>query len=132
MKLIPLKMFRKIQKLIPILCVDSIMLNSKGEIYLKKRWHPPYKGKYSIVGGRIFRGESPIEALKRHITEESGLRIQKIKFINYIDWGFMGRCQYTFSLVFMVLVKGEPKEGRFFKDIPGTIDRASLKLIREI
>ena len=47
-----------------------------GKVLLVKRANEPNKGKWSIPGGVVKLGESLIDALKREIEEETGLKIK--------------------------------------------------------
>lgn len=60
----------------------AVIVNEDNQILLLKRadspdiWQP---GKYALVGGAVEHGESPEEAVKREIREETGLNIDKFK-----------------------------------------------------
>jgi 8-oxo-dGTP pyrophosphatase MutT (NUDIX family) len=44
-------------------------------LQLRDRAAPTYPGKWSIVGGHIEPGETPIAAARREMTEETGLQV---------------------------------------------------------
>lgn len=59
----------------------GIIINNDNQILLLRRssntdWHPH---KWALVGGKVEDGETPIEACKREIKEETGLLINKFK-----------------------------------------------------
>jgi 8-oxo-dGTP diphosphatase len=61
----------------------AIIVNSDNKILLLKRSNDPKQwmpSKWALVGGAIDKGETPEEAVKREIKEETGLEINK--FIN--------------------------------------------------
>jgi ADP-ribose pyrophosphatase YjhB (NUDIX family) len=70
--LIPAKLYKKIVELVPILCVD-VILKYHDKYALVKRSTEPLKGKWWLVGGRAFKGESTLRAAKRKVREETGL-----------------------------------------------------------
>lgn len=62
-----------------------------GEKYLMLyRNKEPNKGKWNGVGGKIEPGESPPEACKREIFEETGLLINRINFRGLVFWNNEG------------------------------------------
>jgi ADP-ribose pyrophosphatase YjhB (NUDIX family) len=62
----------------------------ENKILLIKKGRGPYTGKYVLPGGKIEFGETQIEALKRELLEETGLRCENIKLIdavsNRVQW----------------------------------------------
>lgn len=71
---IPTELFRKIHSAMPIPCVDAVIIQD-GKILLGRRTNKPAMGQYWILGGRILKGETRIEAIHRKIKEETGLDI---------------------------------------------------------
>lgn len=65
-----------------ILDVDKVLLIKKGR--------GPYIGKYDLPGGKIEFAETQIDALKREISEETGLVCSTIELIdgvsNQVQW----------------------------------------------
>lgn len=64
--------------------VGALIFNPKGEMFLMKshKW----KNKYVIPGGHIELGEKMEEALKREISEETGMKIYDAKPLHYIEF----------------------------------------------
>jgi ADP-ribose pyrophosphatase YjhB (NUDIX family) len=58
--------------------VVGVVLNDAGQILLLKH---TYRDKYpwGLPSGWLKRGEQPVEALRREIIEETGLRVEVIK-----------------------------------------------------
>ena len=56
--MIPAEQYKEIIKVLPILCVDIVIKNNRGEYLLVKRAHEPLKGRWWVVGGRVHKGES--------------------------------------------------------------------------
>ena len=65
--MIPKEFYKEILKVIPIVCVDIVICNSKGLYLLVKRKNEPLKGWWWVVGGRVLHGETAKEAAARKI-----------------------------------------------------------------
>ena len=63
----------------PIVGVGAVVLRGE-KILLVKRGNEPFKGEWSIPGGKQKVSETVVEAVKREIYEETGIRIKKLKF----------------------------------------------------
>ena len=61
--------------------VGAFIFNKKGEVLLIRREHDPYKGYWTIPGGRVNYGETLEDALKREMMEETGLEIEIIDLV---------------------------------------------------
>jgi colanic acid biosynthesis protein WcaH len=71
-------LYKKILSVIPITCVDVVII-SGNKFLLGKRSNKPAKGQWFVVGGRIIRGEKLEAAVRRHIKEELGISKIEIK-----------------------------------------------------
>lgn len=56
----------------------GIMID-EGKIALVKKGRGGYKGKLDLPGGGIEHGELPLDALKREILEETGVRVDHVE-----------------------------------------------------
>jgi len=72
---IPNEEYLRIQAVLPILCVDCLIVHGK-KILLLKRVYEPAKGQYWFPGGRIFKGEHIKDAALRKAREEVFLECQ--------------------------------------------------------
>ena len=68
----------------PIVGVGAVVLRGE-KILLVKRGNEPFKGEWSIPGGKQKVSETVVEAVKREIYEETGTRIKKLKFLDVVD-----------------------------------------------
>ena len=78
-------LYRDIIQLIPILCVDIIIKNEKGQFLLIKRSNQPLKGEYWLVGGRINHGENARDAARRKLIEEVNIKADQFEFIGIYE-----------------------------------------------
>jgi len=67
------RLYDEIKKSIPLPCVDLLITN-KGSLLLTLRNNEPGKDLWFTPGGRIHRNEPLTEAVKRVLSEETGLR----------------------------------------------------------
>lgn len=78
-------LYKQIHENVPILCVDVIVRTSDGGFLLVKRSRDPAKGLWWTPGGRVLRNETIMNAGKRKIFEELGLKINLIKRSGYYE-----------------------------------------------
>ena len=67
----------------PIATVGALILNHRDEVLLLKthKW----SDRWGIPGGKIKRGETCEEALRREIREETSLELERIRFVMVQD-----------------------------------------------
>jgi 8-oxo-dGTP diphosphatase len=56
--------------------VAGVIWNEAGQVLLIRRRNPPRAGQWSLPGGKLERGESLHQALRREIREETGLEVE--------------------------------------------------------
>ena len=87
----------------PALTVDSIVFRENSdetEVLLVQRKNPPYKGYWAFPGGFVEIDESSENAVKRELTEETGLtgvRLKQLYTFSEINRDPRGR---TVSIVY--------------------------------
>jgi mutator protein MutT len=59
----------------PIVGVGAVIVHD-GKALIIKRANDPYKGQWSIPGGRVELGESLADAVRREMREETGLEVE--------------------------------------------------------
>jgi len=69
---IPEEEYARIQAVLPILCVDCLIVYQK-KCLLLKRTREPAKGQYWFPGGRVLKGELIRDAALRKASEEVNL-----------------------------------------------------------
>ena len=84
--------------------------SGKREVLLVERAGNPLKGWWSIPGGLLETGETLETAVKREVREETGLRIEVIKFFEIFERimpDSKGRIEYHYLLIdFLCRVAG--------------------------
>lgn len=85
MSFIPNDLYAQIMEVLPILCVDVLLYNSKGQCLLVKRANEPLKGQWWVIGGRVLKGETLKQAAIRKVKEETGLIISSVKPVGYYE-----------------------------------------------
>lgn len=85
MSFVPKEQYIQILKNLPILCVDIIVQNKKGEYLLVKRANKPKKGRWWVIGGRVFKTESLEQAARRKVRQETGQRVKNMRAIGYFE-----------------------------------------------
>ncbi len=105
----------------PIPSVAILSMNDKKEILLVRRSVEPGKGEWSLPGGFIEMGETPVEAAIRELYEETGLQGKNPELVN-VDThlnGFYGDVlliAYSVELDSYNITPGDDvSEGMFFK-----------------
>lgn len=75
---IPGKLYKRIQGMLPVVCVDVLIRTNKG-LLLGVRRRPPALGLKWAIGGRVLYGERLDEAVMRKAKEEAGLDVRIVK-----------------------------------------------------
>lgn len=83
--LIPVDEYSRIIELLPILCVDIVLRNVRGEYLLVKRANEPKKGRWWVIGGRVRKGEKVEAAVVRKIKEEVSLDVESVHPLGYYE-----------------------------------------------
>ncbi|MGD7045867.1 NUDIX hydrolase [Jeotgalibacillus proteolyticus] len=55
-------------------------VENNNQVLLQRRVKKPFKGLWNAPGGKVEAFESPLEACKREIQEETGLAIENVSF----------------------------------------------------
>jgi 8-oxo-dGTP diphosphatase len=83
----------------PVVGVGGVVVQD-GRVLIVKRAHAPRQGEWSLPGGRVELGETLIEAVRREITEETGLDVEVGALVELFDRVHRqnGRVQYHFVI----------------------------------
>lgn len=99
-------LYEKILDCIPICCVDIIVTYNK-KVLIIRRANKPAQGKWWVPGGRILKGETLKEAVKRKALDELGLEVEVLKMVGvyetlFNDAPFNLSSVHTINIVFVV------------------------------
>ena len=73
------ELYQKIHNYLPIVCVDIVIKTPGNEFLMVKRKENPARGKWWIVGGRVFKNESLESAARRKVQDEIGIVVNKVE-----------------------------------------------------
>ncbi len=126
---IPTPLYKKILEVMPVPCVDVAVVRGK-RFLLGKRVNKPAKNTWWFVGGRITKGERLQEAVRRHVTAETGISRMKVKrFLTVEETMFpdsaQGPASHTINAVFLVEVPSE-------SFLPGNGENSKLQWFSKI
>jgi 8-oxo-dGTP diphosphatase len=85
----------------PRVGVGAIVLH-EGRVLLVKRGRAPGLGLWSVPGGLVDRGESTVEAARREVEEETGLKVRIAGLVGVLDRvtrDAEGRVRYHWVLI---------------------------------
>ena len=70
--------------------LNVILVYNKDEnkILMCKREKEPYKGKLNLVGGKVEKGESELEAAYRELNEETGIKRNEINLTHIMNFQY--------------------------------------------
>jgi len=129
MKQIPNALYRQIVEVMPILCVDLVIVY-EGKYLLVKRKNEPAKGLWWVPGGCVRKGETIEKAARRKAKEEIGVQVRVIAPIGYYEdsWSAsaFGKGEDTAALSIVVLCS--PRSFKFRVDEQSAAWKWSSKL----
>jgi len=114
MNMIDEKLYKKIIKSVPILCVDLIIYFD-NKYLLVKRSQNPLKNEWWVPGGRVLIGEKIEDAARRKLNEElSIITLRSIEVYAFYqdffdDSSFGSHLYHSFSMVFRLELMNLPK-----------------------
>jgi 8-oxo-dGTP diphosphatase len=95
----------------PVKTTVGCIIEKDGKILLTLRNIEPFKDHWCLPGGHIDFGETPEEAVKREIKEETGLDI-KPRFFDYYNEFYEKMGWHAIVLMFYAKAEGEIKKDK--------------------
>lgn len=77
--------YRRILSVMPVVCIDCLVVNEQGEYLLVKRQNEPLKGQYWVPGGRLHKNERLTDAVHRKMRQEIGVDVNIIKNVGFFE-----------------------------------------------
>ena len=101
-----------IQSVVPILCVDAVIIHEKRCLLLRRRNHPA-RGQLWFPGGRLYKNEMITAAALRKAFEETRLRCEFQSILSVEETLFpraqdMTTDSHTVNVCCHLIVKGVP------------------------
>lgn len=87
------------------------IIERDNKLLLIKRNHEPFKDYWCIPGGHIDFGETPEQAIKREVKEETGLIVKDLKFFGYYSEIYKEINWHAVALIFICEADGDVKIG---------------------
>ena len=109
-KHIPAELYNQITQVMPIPCVDLLVIDKTEKILMIKRKNLPAQGKWWFPGGRVFHGELRKNAALRKLKEECGLIPKEVHEMGTYDvlldmpWGYIS---HAITTVFKITVSDD-------------------------
>ena len=119
---IPVLLYDQMVSCMPIVSVEAVIQIGNALLFLRRN-NGPVRGEWWFPGGRVREGENLEEALKREISEKTGLKIKTFKLINVYSRVFPER--HDITLVYLcscmegkILLNNEHSEYALFSMVP--------------
>jgi len=94
----------------PLLTVDCVVLNPRGEVLLIQRKNEPFKGHYALPGGFVDIGETVEDACRRELLEETGVKAGRLRLVGVYSDPNRDPRGHTASVVFLTRVRSTKLE----------------------
>ena len=85
MMVVPQELYSRIVQVMPISCVDLLIMDEADKVLLLLRRNAPALGQWWFPGGRVLFGESRYDAAKRKLHEECGLSSTRFQEMGTFD-----------------------------------------------
>ncbi|MCL4767080.1 MAG: NUDIX hydrolase [Hyphomicrobiaceae bacterium] len=89
----------------PLLTVDCVVFNPRGQVLLIERRNPPFRGQLALPGGFVDVGETVEDACRRELLEETGVKAGRLTLVGVYSDPERDPRGHTASVVFMTRVR---------------------------
>jgi ADP-ribose pyrophosphatase YjhB (NUDIX family) len=98
-------LYDKIKSVLPIACVDVILVSS-GQFLLCRRIDEPAAGQWWFPGGRVHYRETLVQACQRKCMEEVGLAVEAVQIVGVEETIFDDPPVHTLNIVYLARLIG--------------------------
>lgn len=129
--MIPAERYKMILDVMPIVCIDSVIVNANREYLLVKRNNHPLKGEYWLPGGRLLKNETLREAVIRKMNQELGIAVEIDRLLGFFETVFKKTSIdvtggfHAVSFVFLlkplqekIVLDNQSSSWKWFKELP--------------
>ena len=126
--------YKKVMETMPVVCIDCVVRNDKGEYLLVKRKNEPLQGEYWVPGGRLLRNERLEQAVHRKMREEIGIEVEIVESLGFFEEFFDKTAQNAeggfHAISFLWLVRplgpgisldGQSSDWGWFRELPARL-----------
>lgn len=94
-------------------CVGALIRDGRNRVYLQRRslLRRQLPGAWDIVGGHIEPHETPVDALAREVSEETGWRLRRVEAV-IADWEWTHNGVVQRELDYLIEVNGDLRSPR--------------------
>jgi ADP-ribose pyrophosphatase YjhB (NUDIX family) len=86
---VPENLWNMIRNWIPMPCVDIVIFNEENKFLLLKRNNEPFKDEWWVPGGKIKRGDFPLEDfVVKKVKEETGLDVTIVRMLGVFHYDY--------------------------------------------
>lgn len=96
---------------IVIQAVSALIIDPANRVLLIKRRNDPYRGYWSLPGGRVQTKESLFEATAREVYEETGLNAEVIKLLGKQNISKLDHRAFEISIYLAQVIVGSLQAG---------------------
>jgi len=89
----------------PLLTVDCVVFNPRGEVLLIERKNEPFKGHLALPGGFVDVGETVEDACRRELIEETGVKAGRLTLVGVYSDPKRDPRGHTASVAFLTRVR---------------------------
>jgi mutator protein MutT len=83
------------------------VMKYKGSFILIQKGKGPFKGRWDLPGGKLDFGETPMDALRRELLEETGLKLKSAKLIDALSYTYETKSEefHHTGIIYLIKVK---------------------------
>lgn len=110
--------------------VTVLPFDDRGQLYLAKEFRYPVRQViYNAVGGSVDRGETPQQAARRELIEETGIRAQRLELLGtfYANPARSGTVFYAYAAYGLTNGQAQPEHTEFIE-----LERMSVRRVAQL